>query len=74
MDGWKYCTNISLIADASDGLARLQLGPPLREGVQLDEVPDCGQRGIDDGRFSDGGGSRNRHFGFEGATKVGYVG
>lgn len=59
--------NVSLAADTLDELRRLQGGPEVGEVVQLDVVPDMGQRGADDGALGDrcgrGDGARGSHFG-----------
>ena len=48
--------NVGLLAGALDVLRRAEGRPELGEVLDLDEVPDVGQRGLDDGRLSDGGG------------------
>ena len=54
--------NVGLLAGALDVLRRAEGRPELGEVLDLDEVPDVGERGADDGRLADGGGGGNgRH-------------
>jgi hypothetical protein len=54
--------NVGLLAGALDVLRRAEGRPELGEVLNLDEVPDVGERGADDGRLADGGGGRDgRH-------------
>jgi hypothetical protein len=69
--------NVGLLAGTLDVLRRAEGRPELGEVLDLDEVPDVGERGADDGRLADGGGSGNgRHgegcvgFLFRGREKV----
>jgi hypothetical protein len=48
--------NVGLLAGALDVLRRAEGRPELGEVLDLDEVPDVGERGADDGRLADGGG------------------
>ena len=48
--------NVGLLRGALDVLGAAEGRPELGEVLDLDEVPDVGQRGLDDGRLSDGGG------------------
>lgn len=55
--------DVGLLAGALDELGAAEGGPELAEVLDLDEVPDMGERGADDGRLADGGGGRDgRHF------------
>lgn len=57
--------DVGLLASALDELGRAEGGPELAEVLDLDEVPDVGERGTNDGRLADGGGGRDgRHFGW----------
>lgn len=47
--------DIRLFARALDELALGDGGPELGEVLELDVVPNVGERGLDDGRFDDGG-------------------
>lgn len=54
--------DVGLGAGALDHLALLELAPEGGELLQLDEVPDGAEGGLDDGRLADGGGGGNgRH-------------
>lgn len=55
--------NVGLLAGALDVLAGAEGRPELAEVLDLDEVPDVGERGADDGRLADrgGGGDGGRH-------------
>ena len=56
--------NIGLLVGVLDVLRRLEGRPELGEVLDLDQVPDVGQRGADDGRLADGGGGGDgRHGG-----------
>lgn len=56
--------NVGLLAGTLDVLRRAEGRPELGEVLDLDEVPDVGERGADDGRLADGGGGGNgRHGG-----------
>lgn len=44
---------------------RLEVGDPLGEVLELDQVPDLSEAGGDDGGLDDGGGGRDRHVGDE---------
>lgn len=56
--------NVGLLAGALDVLRRAEGRPELGEVLDLDEVPDVGERGADDGRLADGGGGGDgRHGG-----------
>lgn len=56
--------NVGLLAGALDVLAAGEGRPELGEVLDLDVVPDVGERGADDGRLADrGGGGDGRHFG-----------
>lgn len=60
--------HIRLLIRALDELALLDRRPELGEVLQLDVVPDVGERGFDDGRFDDGGRGWDGHdcwFGFD---------
>lgn len=48
-----------------DEVGFVELGPEFVEVLQLDEVPNLGERGGDDGGFGDGGGcgDAGRHYG-----------
>lgn len=48
--------NVGLLAGALDVLGAAEGRPELGEVLELDEVPDVGERGADDGRLADGGG------------------
>lgn len=45
--------DISLLAGALNNLGLFEARKPLREAVELNEVPDAGERGIDDGTLID---------------------
>lgn len=47
--------NVGLLAGVLDVLRRAEGRPELGEVLDLDEVPDVGERGADDGRLADGG-------------------
>ena len=49
--------NVGLLVGVLDVLRRAEGRPELGEVLDLDEVPDVGERGADDGRLADGGGS-----------------
>jgi hypothetical protein len=56
--------NVGLLRGALDVLGAAEGRPELGEVLDLDQVPDVGQRGADDGRLADGGGGGDgRHFG-----------
>lgn len=55
--------DVGLVRGALDPFAVGQLGPPLRKGGQLDEVPDVGEVGLDNGRLLDVGGRGDGHAG-----------
>ena len=48
--------NVGLLVGVLDVLRRAEGRPELGEVLDLDEVPDVGERGADDGRLADGGG------------------
>jgi hypothetical protein len=55
--------NVGLLRGALDVLGAGEGRPELGEVLDLDEVPDVGERGADDGRLADGGGGGDgRHF------------
>lgn len=55
--------NVGLLGGTLDVLALVKGSPELGKVLDLDEVPDVGERGTDDGRLADGGGGRDgRHF------------
>lgn len=49
-------SHIGLAADTLDEVRRLQSGPEVGKVVELDVVPDLGERGADDGALEDRGG------------------
>lgn len=51
--------DVGLLAGALDELGAAEGGPELAEVLDLDEVPDVGERGADDGRLADGSGGRD---------------
>jgi hypothetical protein len=56
--------NVGLLRGALDVLGAGEGRPELGEVLDLDQMPDVGQRGADDGRLADrGGGGDGRHFG-----------
>jgi hypothetical protein len=55
--------NVGLLRRTLDVLGAAEGRPELGEVLDLDQVPDVGQRGADDGRLADGGGGGDgRHF------------
>ena len=48
--------NVGLLAGTLDVLRGAEGRPELGEVLDLDQVPDVGERGADDGRLADGGG------------------
>jgi len=55
--------DVGLLGSALDVLRAAEGRPELGEVLDLDEVPDVGERGTDDGRLADGGGGGDgRHF------------
>lgn len=52
--------HIGLAADALDEVRRLQGGPEVGKVMELDVVPDVGERGANDGALNDGGGRGDR--------------
>ena len=55
--------DVGLLAGALDVLGAAESRLELGEVLELDEVPDVGERGADDGRLADGGGGGDgRHF------------
>jgi hypothetical protein len=55
--------NVGLLGGALDVLGAGEGRPELGEVLDLDQVPDVGERGLDDGRLADGGGGGDgRHF------------
>jgi hypothetical protein len=65
--------HIGLIRGSLHELALLEGRPELAEVLELDQVPDIAEGGLDDSRFADGGGGgdASRHCGFYGA--IGFV-
>ena len=69
--------NVGLLRGALDVLGAAEGRPELGEVLDLDEVPDVGERGADDGRLADGGGGGDGRHGegcvvllFRGREKV----
>lgn len=58
-----------------DGLGLVESGPELAEVLQLDEVPDLGERRVDDDALEDGGGGGDdgRHVGCCGCLLLVFV-
>jgi hypothetical protein len=55
--------NVGLLRGPLDVLGAAEGRPELGEVLDLDQVPDVGERGADDGRLADGGGGGDgRHF------------
>jgi hypothetical protein len=48
--------DVGLVRSPLDELALLDLGPELAEVLELDQVPDIAELGLDDGRLADRGG------------------
>lgn len=57
--------DVGLGAGALDHLALLELAPEGGELLELDEVPDGAEGGLDDGRLADGGGCGNAGVGHD---------
>lgn len=62
--------NVGLLGGVLDVLRGAEGRPELGEVLDLDEVPDVGQRGADDGRLADGGGGGD---GRHGGSVCGFV-